>query len=896
MALRLKDIANEVAKADNESDGWLRGIVAQGVVFITGLIIAVASYSILNVLIRQMVAEDFKQIVTETQEAVTDNIMSLQHNVRSVATIVSLSYNEGNTDLRARIVAALPADNKFERFYWVKRGSGNKWYMEELVSLRTGEDIAPEFAPGSEGEVIEHIIKNRPRNPHEVFVVPDLPGTRGRQENLDPLIESRPVAFAKTLVINAADAGVVVGMTRTSAFVDEKWLASRQTLMRLGVSDLAYGLMIFYVDKEFTGDASRATFYPDWTHEMQIGRRNWQIQLDIGKSPHTKFLEKMPWLMLAFGLMLAIIGTWFVHNNRRQSIKLRAMNRVMAQKNYALNSEMAERERLNQVLRKAEREYKAIVDAVSDIIFEARTSGEIVFLNETWQRISGFEVDQALNRSLFDLLHPQDQQEQKLLFDELVKGKRNAYRSFTRLRTADGTFRSVELAVSMLRQDESRNTRVVGTLTDVEERRRAERALGEAEKKYRQIVENAAGGIYQVTPEGQFLSANKAMARILGFDTPEQMLRSVKNVHELYVSTKDRARFVKELETAGMVNNFEIQVYTKDRRKVWVNENARAVRDDEGNILYFEGSMENVTQRKEAELKLREAKIQSDLANRAKSEFLANMSHELRTPLNAIIGFSEIIRNQVLGPIENKQYWEYARDIHDSGKRLLTIINEILDVSRIEAGERQLNEGIVNMDKVVKACFALLSPKADSGRLSLINLTADKIPKLVGEELAVKQVLLNLLSNAIKYTPAGGRVTVSHEIDATGQLRVSITDTGIGLDDSEIQKALSPFGQVDTTLSREGSGAGLGLTLVDSLMRMHGGKLELFSQKGIGTTATIVFPAKRVAQDTTAASGKTEQPTTSQPAQTPAQSGSEQKQAETSGAADAGNTKPPENA
>jgi PAS domain S-box-containing protein len=403
------------------------------------------------------------------------------------------------------------------------------------------------------------------------------------------------------------------------------------------------------------------------------------------------------------------------------------------------------------------------------------------------------------------------------------------------------------MAVSMLRLDENRKARVVGSFTDVEERRRAERALGEAEKKYRAIVENAAGGIFQMTPEGQMLSANPSMARILGFETADRMLRDVRSAFDyLFLIPRDRTKFLRELTLNGLVKNLEVQGKNAGGDKMWLNINARSVGDNDGNILYFEGSLENITQRKDAELALREAKIHSDLSSRAKSEFLANMSHELRTPLNAIIGFSEIIKNEVLGPVANRQYWEYSSDIYTSGKKLLGIINEILDVSRIDAGDRQLNESSIDLGKIVTECVSFIGPRVREGNLKLTNLIEGRIPALIGEELAIKQILLNLLSNAVKFTPAGGRVTLSYEIDRDGQMLVSVTDTGIGLDETEIEKALSPFGQVDTGLSRSGSGAGLGLTLVDSLIKLHGGRLELFSQKGIGTTATVVFPARRI--------------------------------------------------
>lgn len=237
--------------------------------------------------------------------------------------------------------------------------------------------------------------------------------------------------------------------------------------------------------------------------------------------------------------------------------------------------------------------------------------------------------------------------------------------------------------------------------------------------------------------------------------------------------------------------------------------------------------------------------MNSDLANRAKSEFLANMSHELRTPLNSIIGFSEMIREEIHGALEQRDYWEYAKDINDSGQRLLQVINEILDISKIEAGERELKESQVNVNKVAMTCVDLLAGKIDSGDLTVVNHLAG-MPDLIGEELSIKQILMNLLSNAVKFTPKGGRVSMSYEVDRSGALHVSITDTGIGLDDEEIQRALSPFGQADNELSREGSGTGLGLTLVDALLKIHGAEFDLVSQKGIGTTATAIFPKERV--------------------------------------------------
>ena len=239
------------------------------------------------------------------------------------------------------------------------------------------------------------------------------------------------------------------------------------------------------------------------------------------------------------------------------------------------------------------------------------------------------------------------------------------------------------------------------------------------------------------------------------------------------------------------------------------------------------------------------AMANSEIANRAKTEFLANMSHELRTPLNAIIGFAEIIKDEVLGPLENKQYWEYAKDIHESGRGLLGIINEILDVARIEAGERHLNEGVVVLSRLAGSCVEFMAPKIEEKNLNLKNQMEDADIEIMAEERAMKQIIINLLSNAVKFTPEGGRITLAYEAEAGQPLRLSITDTGAGMESADIEKALSAFGQIETAHSRSGSGAGLGLTLVNALVKLHGGTMEIFSQKGIGTTVTVQLPAKR---------------------------------------------------
>ncbi len=824
----------------------MTGGVPQFMVFLNGMILTVVAYMILSLFMRDTMLDEYKRMVDETRSTITENVGGLQKDLQMLATILTLSGASTGEMARDDIKKALPDTKQFDHLIWIYKSQEGAWKYRDLLDHAEDSD-----QKNSDTALVQYIMANRSRAEGGVSSLTDFSASDYIQENDDPVVKGRLFIMARNLHDGVADKGILAAVTRMKNIANMDWLLDSDMIHRLTINDAESGRRLFLMDRGHN-DIERVGSRGDFAHGFEVDATGdiWRVEMQVGSDRNMLLLRQSPLLLLIFGLTLTIVGTLYVRNNQRQSYRLSTVNRALAQKNYELNSEMAERERLNQTLRKAEREYRAIIDSVSDIIFELNADGELLFLNETWPRITGFEIEQSINRNLFDMLHPQDQDEQKQAFKQLVMGKRPAYRAFTRLRTSGGVFHAAELAMSMLRQDETRQLRVVGTITDVEERRRTERALTEAEKKYRTIVENAAGGIYQVTPDGQFLSVNPAYARILGYDSSEHVLKSVRNAHEqLYKQPRERARFIREIEQKSAVRGFEAEMLTRTGDVIWVNENARAVRDDDGHILYYEGSLENITQRKEAEMKMGEAMLQSDLANRAKSEFLANMSHELRTPLNAIIGFSEIIRNEVFGAINHRQYWEYAKDIHDSGRQLLRIINDILDVSRIDAGERQLNETEINMDDVVQSCLGFVSAKVEEADLSINNATLHIIPPIIGEELAVKQSLLNILSNAVKFTQPGGSITISHEIDSDGGLRLSVTDTGVGLDDDEIEKALSPFGQVETSLSRSTSGAGLGLTLVTSLMKLHGGHLELVSQKGIGTTATLVFPKKRVVRN-----------------------------------------------
>ncbi len=242
---------------------------------------------------------------------------------------------------------------------------------------------------------------------------------------------------------------------------------------------------------------------------------------------------------------------------------------------------------------------------------------------------------------------------------------------------------------------------------------------------------------------------------------------------------------------------------------------------------------------------LRAAWHEADSANRAKTEFLANMSHELRTPLNAIIGFSEIIKAEMLGPVGTGRYRHYAQDIFDSGHHLLEVIGDILDISKVEAGEFELHVEATDLADIVEQSLRLVRERAEAAGVAIDVAVDGGLPQLMLDQRLSKQSLINLLSNAIKFSPEAGRVTVRAERGPKGSARLTVADTGIGIAEGDIASVLQPFSQVESAFSRSHEGTGLGLPLAKSFIEAHGGSLEIDSTVGQGTRVTLSIPAQR---------------------------------------------------
>jgi PAS domain S-box-containing protein len=279
---------------------------------------------------------------------------------------------------------------------------------------------------------------------------------------------------------------------------------------------------------------------------------------------------------------------------------------------------------------------------------------------------------------------------------------------------------------------------------------------------------------------------------------------------------------------------------------VWLSINGNPWFDRDGRFRGYRGTGRDITDQVATQRALQTAKDEAEAANRTKSEFLANVSHELRTPLNAIIGFSELMLVSDLALDGNPQHRGYLEDIHTSGLHLLSLINDILDLSKIEAGAEELDDDALNVGELATSVLRVVRQRAETSGLRIERSQDEGLPALRADERKLKQALLNLLVNAIKFTPAGGTVRLDIRCDATEGYVFEVSDNGIGMTSEDIPTALRQFGQIDSALNRKYEGTGLGLPLTKAMVEMHGGSLEVRSALGAGTTVTLRLPASRI--------------------------------------------------
>ena len=375
----------------------------------------------------------------------------------------------------------------------------------------------------------------------------------------------------------------------------------------------------------------------------------------------------------------------------------------------------------------------------------------------------------------------------------------------------------------------------------LQKRQQAERALTEREAKLQAIMGNVADGVLMIKASGAVESANPAAHRLFGYQPTTLVDLDISTLIPGGIAALESAADSRRADEAAAG-------WTVGRRRGGEDFNmelavGRMMFHDQP---YYAATIRDVTEQLRQQAELEAAKTEAELANGAKSEFLANVSHELRTPLNAILGFSEMLLAEKFGALGSHHYADYAKYIHESGSHLLSIISDILDVSKIEAGKLAMQPEIVDIALLCDSAVSLLKTRAQRGDISLLKKVPDDLPILFIDPRITKQILINLLSNAVKFSNTGGTVTLEAEKTADGGFRFTVSDDGIGIAEENLERVLLPFGQVLDIYTKNNEGTGLGLPLAKKLTEMHDGKLTLTSEIGVGTTVTIDLPASCV--------------------------------------------------
>ncbi|MCX7832748.1 MAG: PAS domain-containing protein [Ignavibacteria bacterium] len=492
-------------------------------------------------------------------------------------------------------------------------------------------------------------------------------------------------------------------------------------------------------------------------------------------------------------------------------------------------------------LKDSESKFQTLVKNIPGVVYRCELDfpWQMFFISPEIENLCGVKAEEFMNGTIkyADIIHQEDLE---YVIEEVkkgVKGKRS-FKLEYRIIHKNGSIHYVYEKGRALYDKNDKPLFLDGVILDITETKLMEIALRQSEEKFRNLIENMQEGYYRSTPDGHFLEVNNAMVKILGYDSKEELMK-VYIPLDLYFDPAEREEY--EKVNIDFIPDLEVyRLKRKDGSEVWIEEHARYIRDEKGNILYHEGICRDVTERIIAERELRKAKEKAEEASRVKSNFLANMSHELRTPLVGILGFSEILSKESNDP-EVKQFAEY---IHNSGMRLLETVNLILDLSKIESDKLYISMKRSDVLPLIDEIVNLFSVAAKNKNLYLRKETNLKSLFIKNDEILLRSAISNLVNNAIKFTEKGGiiiRAEVEQKKDDNFAV-IKVIDTGIGIPKESLNVIFEEFRQVSEGPSRSFEGSGLGLTITKKFVEKMNGTIEVESELGKGSTFTLRFP------------------------------------------------------
>lgn len=531
----------------------------------------------------------------------------------------------------------------------------------------------------------------------------------------------------------------------------------------------------------------------------------------------------------------------------RNLLNLRSQQKIIRRRTRTLEKRLvSDSQQHEEELRETRDVLRQVIDAVPALVSATDADGRIVFANTAFAEHGETTTADIVGRNRAELLSDReadrhaaldqrllDRVQEQLAFEEEIADRNGETRTFLSVKTP------------LLAADDSISAVVTASL-DISDRKEIEQLAQRQQNYLRVIVDNIPNWVYATDEQHCFTLVNLAMGRALG-TTPDEMIGKTFSDFIADDTAALREQFAdNEVLRSGQVTKVdEFSHQDVYGERLWMQTTKVPFVSSTGDIEVLSVAV-NMSASRRAEEVLRNAKEEAEAANRNKTEFLANLSHELRTPLNHVMGFAQLMADEVFGEIGNLRYRDYAQVIFDSGSHLNAILEDILDVSKLETGKLTLAESDFEFTTIIDTVISMVTARIGQADLNLKTELEAANASLHGDERMVRQMLLNLVSNSIKFTREGGDICIASSFADDGALCVSVSDTGIGIEQSDFEKVLSPFGQADDYLLRSHQGTGLGLSLVKSMIELHGGRLDLVSEMGVGTSVTLIFPADRL--------------------------------------------------
>jgi len=525
------------------------------------------------------------------------------------------------------------------------------------------------------------------------------------------------------------------------------------------------------------------------------------------------------------------------------------MNEEVAAREETEHRLRAQTKDLQQATAQAETAEKILVEAleaISDAFIIFDSNDRVLAFNSRYRELFG-DVGDALKPGVtFEELirtqaenanHFKNEADQEKWIDTRLDEHHNPHGSKVQIFEGGRVFRLTECKTS--------SGGIIAIRTDITDLRAREEALVQLNDRLNEAQSVAHIGHWSFDLKRDIHNWSDETSRIMGYNPDTINITASAYLSRVHPDDLERMRStVKQAQENEEDYQIEYRIVRPNADVVYVREIGRVQKNITGDVEFFRGTVQDITKEYFVGLELIEAKIKAEEGTKAKSLFLANMSHELRTPLNAVIGFAEVITKEIFGPINNDKYKEYSENILSSGQHLLSLINDILDYSRLEAGKYELEEQEVSYRDVSQWSELMLAPKAQEKSIDLkFDLTKEFI--FMGDERKIKQVMVNLVNNAIKFTPNGGWVKVYSNDEAQDHVSIFVEDNGIGIGEEELEAVLRPFVRTVSSISRSVEGTGLGLPLSKSIVELHGGKLVINSEPQKGTIIEIQLPRSR---------------------------------------------------